>query len=73
MTRLTDSDRLMIERLTYRPEGEPAYELIKSCLVWLDEVWSSPGFVDIPGSMINSRGVTDGKTQATQVYRTIQG
>jgi catechol 2,3-dioxygenase-like lactoylglutathione lyase family enzyme len=35
--------------------------------------WSSPGCVDIPGSMISMRGVTDGKTKATQVYRAIQG
>jgi hypothetical protein len=35
--------------------------------------WNSPGFVDIPGSMISTRGVTDGKTQATQVYPAIQG
>jgi hypothetical protein len=37
------------------------------------KLWSSPGCVDIPGSMISMRGVTDGKTKATQVYRAVQG
>ncbi len=27
--------------------------------------WSSPGLVDIPGSVIRARGVIHGKTQAT--------
>jgi hypothetical protein len=36
-------------------------------------VWNSPGFVDIPGSMISTRGVTDGKTQTTEVYTAVQG
>jgi chromosome partitioning protein len=35
--------------------------------------WNSPGFVDIPGSMISTRGVSDGKTQTTQVYPAVQG
>jgi hypothetical protein len=39
--------------------------------IWSD--WSSPGFVDIPGSVIRPRGVTYGKTKATQVYPGVQG
>ena len=35
--------------------------------------WRSPGFVDIPGSVIGAGGLIHGKTQATYVHREVQG
>jgi hypothetical protein len=35
--RLGREDELALQQLTYDPGAEPAYELLKSCLVWPDE------------------------------------
>lgn len=35
--RFSQSDRVAIGRLAYDPTATPAYDIIRSCLVWADE------------------------------------
>lgn len=37
MAQFNERDRRILEALAYDPEAEPAFELIKSCLIWPDE------------------------------------
>jgi len=57
--RLDESDRLAVRALTYDATSQPAYETIKSCLVWPDEVpggVSSTGYEFI-GELLAVRGL----------------
>lgn len=35
--RLSEADRAAIERLRYNPSLAPAFDIVKSCLIWRDE------------------------------------
>jgi hypothetical protein len=37
MELFTESDRTLIEALTYNPNLAPGYEILRGCLVWADE------------------------------------
>lgn len=46
MKLFTEGDRELVRSLKYDPESEPSFELIKSCLVWPDEI---PSQITSPG------------------------
>ena len=37
MAYFNDRDRALVEALQYDPAAEPSFELLKGCLIWVDE------------------------------------
>jgi hypothetical protein len=59
-----------------RPHGHPCERALiraRGHSSVRDGTWRSPGFVDIPGSVVSAGGMIHGKTKATEVYSAIQG